>query len=71
MDNIGMCIGMYISIYYIYIIVIIVDIDECVTGTHSCQQRCINTEGSYNCFCYGGFMKRFKIFCFGMLLYFI
>uniref|UniRef100_A0A1X7T8K6 EGF-like calcium-binding domain-containing protein n=1 Tax=Amphimedon queenslandica TaxID=400682 RepID=A0A1X7T8K6_AMPQE len=40
------------------------DIDECVTGTHSCQQRCINTEGSYNCSCYDGFMKRFELFCF-------
>uniref|UniRef100_A0A1X7SW10 EGF-like domain-containing protein n=1 Tax=Amphimedon queenslandica TaxID=400682 RepID=A0A1X7SW10_AMPQE len=48
MNNTGMCI----------------DIDECVTGTHSCQHRCINTEGSYNCSCYDGFMKRFKIFCF-------
>ena len=46
----------------------IIDIDECVTGTHSCQQRCINTEGSYNCSCYNGFMKRFELFCFGMLI---
>ena len=33
-----------------------VDIDECETGAHNCSQRCNNTEGSYHCFCYDGYM---------------
>jgi len=29
----------------------VVDIDECVEGTHTCQalQRCVNMEGSFSC----------------------
>nr|VZI47990.1 unnamed protein product [Spirometra erinaceieuropaei] len=32
------------------------DIDECLTGTHNCQQDCINTFGSYRCKCREGFI---------------
>ena len=35
---------------YLYILLII-DIDECANGTHGCEQRCINTPGSYKCGC--------------------
>ena len=30
------------------------DIDECYRGTDDCetQERCVNTEGSYECDCY-------------------
>ena len=31
------------------------DIDECASGTHSCEQVCVNTDGSYHCDCEGGF----------------
>ena len=33
------------------------DIDECASGTHSCDRNamCTNTEGSFNCACYPGF----------------
>ena len=31
------------------------DMDECVTGNHSCMQNCHNTDGSYRCSCKAGF----------------
>ncbi|XP_019133643.2 uncharacterized protein LOC109142890 isoform X3 [Larimichthys crocea] len=31
------------------------DLDECVEGQHQCQQRCINTFGSFKCGCDDGF----------------
>ena len=34
---------------------IFVDVNEC-EGVNDCQQRCINTVGSYNCSCQAGFM---------------
>lgn len=33
------------------------DIDECVIGSHVCQQKCINTNGSYECACNAGYKK--------------
>ena len=32
-----------------------VDIDECSTNIHGCQQVCVNTEGSYSCECRDGY----------------
>ncbi|XP_032820064.2 thrombomodulin-like [Petromyzon marinus] len=32
-----------------------VDVDECGDGELPCEQRCINTEGSYHCACERGF----------------
>ena len=32
-----------------------VDLDECATGNHNCQQQCHNTVGSYTCSCNSGF----------------
>jgi len=34
---------------------IYVDVDECETGEHNCQQLCNNLPGSYNCSCDTGF----------------
>ena len=31
------------------------DFDECEAGTSTCQQKCINVPGQYNCDCYLGF----------------
>jgi hypothetical protein len=36
---------------YIYII----DINECQTGTHNCDQLCTNTHGSFTCSCMSGY----------------
>lgn len=32
-----------------------VDLDECVQGQHPCQQRCVNTFGSFKCSCDDGY----------------
>ena len=32
------------------------DIDECVTGTSECNQICSDTNGSYVCDCYSGYV---------------
>lgn len=31
------------------------DHDECMTGNHTCQQRCVNHPGGYSCACQVGF----------------
>ena len=31
------------------------DIDECIEGTHNCQQVCNNSPGTYSCSCNDGF----------------
>jgi len=30
-------------------LVLNVDIDECALNSHTCQHRCLNTQGSYRC----------------------
>ena len=32
-----------------------IDIDECSTNSHECEQICVNTEGSYLCSCREGY----------------
>ena len=44
----------------------ITDNDECVMGTDTCDQVCINKPGSYNCSCNTGFsLKANGISCIG------
>ena len=31
------------------------DDDECIAGTHDCQQQCVNTPGGFRCECDPGF----------------
>lgn len=33
----------------------IIDIDECVSGSHNCEQICMNNNGSFECSCNDGF----------------
>ena len=42
----------------IYLLSFVVDIDECMRGTHDCHDNatCTNTEGSYECDCIEGYM---------------
>ena len=46
----------FLPIYYkIYVL----DIDECDIGNHNCSiltSECINTEGSYECRCFPGYV---------------
>jgi hypothetical protein len=45
-----------------------IDIDECSTDTHGCQQICINTDGAFRCECNSGYQLNFdQTTCSGML----
>ena len=39
-----------------------IDIDECATSTHDCNQACANTEGSFECVCRVGFRQYKALF---------
>ena len=43
------------------------DIDECSNGTDLCEQKCVNTEGSYHCECMNGYQLRNATHCEGQL----
>ena len=34
-----------------------IDIDECKELTNNCSQICTDLPGTYNCSCYGGYIK--------------
>ena len=46
---------------------ILIDIDECKTGTHQCNQfgECSNTDGSHQCNCKAGYAKSGLFNCTG------
>ena len=46
---------LYINNYFVYHNKIIIDINECSDGIHSCQQVCNNTQGSHHCLCFDGY----------------
>ena len=49
---------------------IIVDIDECLEGTHECSDECENTEGGYQCHCPPGFrLQSNRHRCKGTIIY--
>ena len=45
---------MYPWLSYCPIVIISIDIDECVTTSHECAHQCINTLGSFVCACDDG-----------------
>ena len=47
--------------------IISADIDECLSGTDTCDQQCVNTIGTYQCACADGFaLNTDNITCGGM-----
>lgn len=34
------------------------DLDECALGVHTCEHRCVNTVGSFDCACNAGYARR-------------
>ena len=54
------CIGEYsTSSGFLYLFLIIIDINECTTGRAECDNNsvCENTNGGYNCKCNQGYTK--------------
>lgn len=47
----------------------LLDIDECANGNNDCQQRCVNTEGSFICQCFMGFELVDTTHCRGMIFF--
>ena len=45
------CIGICIN----YIIILLIDINECSEATDDCAHNCTNTNGSYTCSCNTGY----------------
>ena len=41
---------------YLYQCMDLVDIDECTVNTDRCAHTCVNTPGSYSCFCRLGYV---------------
>ena len=42
----------------VYLLTLFSDIEECLAGNHTCSSdaKCINTDGSYSCFCKAGYV---------------
>ena len=52
--------------YSFFVFFILLDHDECRTGSHGCQQKCFNLHGSYYCECLSGYQLNIdKMTCSG------
>jgi hypothetical protein len=45
----------YYPAYSIWLLHIIIDVDECSEGSDNCAQNCTDTDGSYGCSCGSGY----------------
>ena len=45
----------FILAYFIVLLIVITDIDECKQGNGGCEHTCTNTIGSYYCTCKTGY----------------
>ena len=43
------------SFFTYYVVVDVLDINECLEDTDGCSQLCSNTDGSYTCSCNSGY----------------
>ena len=49
------CDGKYRLYRIVYSLKCYIDVDECSLGTDGCNQNCVNTDGSYLCYCIPGY----------------
>ena len=54
-----------LNLYQAIFLLFVVDINECIMGTDVCSQRCLNTEGSFQCSCFQGFQLQGLSMCTG------
>ena len=47
----------------VIIIILIIDINECLNENGGCEQRCTNQNGSFKCSCNDGYVLENKKFC--------
>lgn len=60
------CVYVVLSKCFMMTVCMCVDVDECVEGQHQCQQRCINTFGSFKCSCDDGYQPAHDQTCTGV-----
>ena len=47
----------------------VLDIKECSSNSHNCQQTCIELEGGFSCGCFDGFeLENDSVSCKGMYI---
>lgn len=50
-------------------LILLLDIDECTLELDSCEQICINLDGSYTCECNEGYDVSRTFMCEGIIIY--
>ena len=49
------CDGMIVNITLYLLSIHFIDVNECSLGIDQCNQNCVNTPGSYQCYCNAGY----------------